>query len=349
MKQRLFACLLAGCLMLGLLPTALAASTVYTDVPPGNWAAADITAATEAGLFQGLGENLFGMGKTMTRAQFVTAMVRLFGWRTVTPAVPTFSDCAPQRWFYEAVETAYAHDALPSYSTTFRPSDPITREEMASMLVRALGYTALAGQLSSRSLPFSDVSSNKGYIAIAYDLGIITGYADGTYRPKGLATREQVAAVLVRLMEKRHTASLEVSGGSYISLEVPIPQASADTTVPTTPPQSTLDLYDALRQCKESGTDMSRVAVVFTEGGVSTVTRGSKIVSSKTVSRREVEDYLSRSGVKSYYSDKYDCSYLIYTSGNSQTTIWYQTEESLTAKLALCRLFGVTHYILKDA
>ena len=349
MKRRLFACLLAGCMMLSLFPAVSAASTGYADVPATSWAAADIAAATEAGLFQGVSANTFGMGKTMTRAQFVTALVRLFGWETVTPATPTFSDCAAWRWYYGAVETAYAHDALPSYATTFRPNDAVTREEMASMLVRALGYTALAGQLASRSLPFSDVTSNKGYIAIAYDLGIITGYADGTFRPKGLATREQVAAVLVRLMKKLQTSSMEVSGGSYISLEVEIPQASADTTVPTTPPQATLDLYEALRICQEKGTDMSRVAVVFTAGGVSTVTRGSSIVSTQEVSRRQVDNYLSRSGVKNYYSDKYDCSYLIYTSGSTQTTIWYQTEESLSAKLALCRLFGVPHYIMQDA
>ena len=347
MKQRLFACLLAGCLLLSLLPVS-AASVTYQDVPAKNWAAADIAAATEAGIFQGIDKNTFGLGKTMTRAQFVTALVRLFGWETVVPTVPTFSDCAPQRWFYAAVETAYAHDALPSYSTTFRPNDAITREEIASMLVRSLGYTALAGQLASRSLPFTDVTSNKGYIVISYDLGIITGYGDGTFRPKGLATREQAAAMMVRLMRKLQTVSLEVSGGSYISLEVDIPQASADTTVPTTPPQATMDLYEALRLCKEKGTDMSRVAVVFTAGGVSTVTRGSTIVSSQLVSRQQVNSYLSRSGVKNYYSDKYDCSYLIYTSGSAQTTIWYQTGDSLSSKLALCRLFGVTHYMMQD-
>ena len=252
----------AGCLLLGLLPVS-AASTTYTDVPASSWAAADIAAATEAGLFQGVSKNTFGMGETMTRAQFVTALVRLFGWKEVTPATPTFSDCASWRWYYSAVETAYAHDALPSYSTTFRPNDAVTREEMASMLVRALGYTALAGQLTGSSLPFSDVTSNKGYIAIAYDLGIITGYADGTFRPKGLATREQVAAVLVRLMKKLQTSSMEVSGGSYIS----------DTTVPTTPPQATLDLYEALRICQEKGTDMSRVAVVFTAASTDTRAR----------------------------------------------------------------------------
>lgn len=347
MKQRLLACLLAGCLMLLLVPS-VSVSAAYTDVPAGSWAAADIQAATEAGLFNGIDEDTFGMGKTMTRSQFVTALVRLFGWETVTPETATFSDCAVWRWYYSYVETAYANGALPSYSTTFRPTDAITREEMAVMLVRSLGYTALAGQLSDAALPLSDVTTNKGYIAMAYDMGIITGYADGTFRPKGLATREQAAAMLVRVMEKLDTTSMEVSGGDYIALEVAPPQPTADTAIPTTPVQSTKDLYEALRSCQAEGTDMSQVAVVFYTGGVSTVTRGSEIVSTRNITKRQVESYLDRSGIKCYYSDSYDCYYLIYTSGDTQTTVWFQTEENLETKLELCRLFGVTHYTLED-
>lgn len=346
MKQRLFSCLLALCLLLVLIPSVSAA---YTDVPDSSWAAADIETATKAGLFQGVDANTFGMGETMTRAQFVTALVRLFGWETVTPDTATFSDCAVWRWYYAAVETAYANGALPSYSTTFRPNDAVTREEMAVMLVRSLGYTTLAGQLADDALPLSDVTSNKGYIAMAYDLGFITGYADGTFRSKGLATREQVAAVLVRVMDKLQTASLDVTGEEdFALLEVAAPEPSADTAVPTTPLQSTLDLYEALRSCREEGADMSQVAVVFHIGGVSTVTRDGEIVSTRTVSRRQVESYLDRSGVKNYDADSYDCCYLIYTSGDTQTTIWYQTDENIDSKLELCRLFGVTHYVLED-
>ena len=96
MKQRLFSCLLALCLLLVLIPSVSAA---YADVPDSSWAAADIETATKAGLFQGVDANTFGMGETMTRAQFVTALVRLFGWETVTPDTATFSDCAVWRGY----------------------------------------------------------------------------------------------------------------------------------------------------------------------------------------------------------------------------------------------------------
>ena len=51
----------------------------------------------------------------------------------------------------------------------------ISREEMAVMLVRALGYGTLAQSLSGLELPFDDVTDNRGYVAIAYDIGMITG------------------------------------------------------------------------------------------------------------------------------------------------------------------------------
>ena len=173
MKKRLLPGLLALLLALSLCP---AASGSYTDVPARHWAYADITAATQAGIFQGVSSGVFGLGQEMTRAQFVTALVRLFGWETVTPAAPSYSDCGAGRWFYSALETARANGALPEYATVFRPNDSITREEMTTMLVRALGYSGLAGAMSGAgTCPFSAVTANRGYIPIAYDMGIVTG------------------------------------------------------------------------------------------------------------------------------------------------------------------------------
>ena len=346
MRHRLPAVILCGLMLLSMLP---AAGAAYADVPAGHWAAAEINAATEAGLFQGVTADTFGLGRNMNRAQFVTALVRLMGWETVTPETPSFSDTSAGAWYYAAVETAYANGALPTYSTTFRPYDAVTREEMASMLVRALGLGTLAGQMSGAELPFTDVTSNRGYIAIAYDIGLFNGYGDGTFRPKGLVTREQTAAVLLRAHTRLSSTSREVSAkDGYTVITVDIPEPTPETAVPTTPLESLPELYMALKAYFDGGGTAEKAAVQLSQGGVATATRGSKIVSSRPISQREVEGYLSRAGVKTYYHDTSACAYLIYTSGTTQTTVWYQTEESLAAKLELCRLFGVTHYVLEE-
>ena len=347
MKRRLITLTLSALLLFSLSP---AASAAFTDVPSSHWAYGDIMDASEAGLFQGISSTAFGRGQTITRAQFVTALVRLFGWESVTPSTPTYSDCAPGRWYYSAVETAHANGALPTYATAFRPSDPITREEMASMLVRGLGYSALAGQLSAAELPFSDVTSNRGYVAVAYDLVIITGYADSTFRPRETALREHAAVMLMRVYNKLHASSIDVtaSSDSYIPIHVPTPAATAETAIPTTPLEPIGSLYSLLRRYKEAGTDLSRVAVVFSAGGVATAVRGSKILSSEPISADQVEAYLSSSEGNTHYSDTYASAYLTIPDGSSTVTLWYQSDESLAAKLQLCRLFGVSHYILED-
>ena len=106
------------------------------------------------------------------------------------------------------------------------------------------------------------------------------------------------------------------------------------------------ELYAQLRSAKNRGTDLSRAVLCLTEGGVRTITSSSGIVATDTLSADEVQDILSRSGVKTYYSTRYESAYCIYRPNSYQTaTLWYQSDESLAAKLQLARLFGVTKYI----
>jgi spore germination protein YaaH len=96
----------------------------------------------------------------------------------------------------------------------FRPDDNITREEMAVMLIRALGYDSLALQENSTPTPFTDVSENMGYINLAYNFGIISGKSSTEFNPKGTATREEAAAMMVRCYEK-HTSKINFLHGFY--------------------------------------------------------------------------------------------------------------------------------------
>ena len=198
---RLLACVLLVTALLGTVPTT--ASAAFADVPAGSWAEQSINRCVQSGLFQGETATRFGMGKPMTRAAFTVVLCRFFGWELVKPEHPTYEDVQdPARWYYSAVETAYTHGAITRQTESFRPNDPITREEMAVMLVRALGYTSLAGQAQELEIPFTDVTTNKGYIAMAYELGIINGTSATTFSPERTATREQAAVMLMRLYDK---------------------------------------------------------------------------------------------------------------------------------------------------
>jgi hypothetical protein len=212
--QRRLSAVVAGALLAAALTLPVSASsTPFRDVPAGHWAGAYIQQAVQTGLVKGQSANYFGLGQPMTRAAFTVVLCRLFGWEMQTPAAGSFTDNQdPSAWYYSAVETACANGAVTRQSTLFRPADPITREEMTVALLRALGYTTVAGLDQGLPCPFQDVTSNKGYLTMAYYLGISGGTSATTFSPDRAATREQAVAMLVRVYDRLHAAAPERIG-----------------------------------------------------------------------------------------------------------------------------------------
>jgi hypothetical protein len=169
----------------------------FSDVPGDHWAFTDIQTLRERNVTEGLGNNIFGLGRTLTRAEFVTFMAKLFSWDLESAAEEA-------GWYAPYVDAAAKQGAVTAgESQNFRPNDPITREEMAIVLIRSMGYDALAQQLNSLPPPFADVSENTGYIIMAKDIGVIAGMSADTFAPAATATREQAAAMLTRLSYKQ--------------------------------------------------------------------------------------------------------------------------------------------------
>lgn len=91
----------------------------------------------------------------------------------------------------------------------FCPDAELTRGQAVSLLVRASGRA-----LPPPSRRFSDVGVDHIHasaISAAVDAGFITGFADGTFRPEALVTREQLATILAR------AKGLERRAGRYFS------------------------------------------------------------------------------------------------------------------------------------
>lgn len=172
----------------------------YSDVPRDHWAYSEIQKAGEIGFMSGMGDGTFGLGQNVTRAQFVSMLVRMFGWSASEGT--GFSDVAPGDWYYSDVLTASDMGVLDTTETYFRPNDNITREEMAVMIIKALEYGELAEEIANDGVPFSDVTENKGYISLAYEFGIISGRGGSIFDPNGTALREDAAAMMVRCYDK---------------------------------------------------------------------------------------------------------------------------------------------------
>ena len=193
------------------------AAQIYPDVPEDHWAAADIAKVHEYGLMEGYEDGRFAPDDDLTRASFTTILCRMFSWEVSTSQSSPYIDCTAGDWFTPYVETAYAHGALEE-TVSFRPNDPISREEMAVMLVRALGYDQLAQAGYSFSLPFADVPQDTApYIAIAWQFGMTNGVEQNgvlCFLPDSTATRKEVAAMVVRVYE-RYTSGIDWLHGFY--------------------------------------------------------------------------------------------------------------------------------------
>ena len=209
--KKCFPCLLTLALAAALMvPSAGAA---YTDVPAADTLAVEVEKATEYGLMNGYGNGVFGFKDSMTRAQFVTVLGRMLGWFEGAPGdhvTPEMQVDPPSRntpnsvsdVYWASINAAAEWDVV-DLNQPFRPNDAITRGEMAEMLVRALGLkSAAAASEKENSLPFTDVTSRKGYISVAYDVGMTKGTSATTFAPNATATRAQAAAMLLRIYEK---------------------------------------------------------------------------------------------------------------------------------------------------
>ena len=118
-----------------------------------------------------------------------------------------FSDVNPSAYYASAVAWASENGVVNGYGdNTFKPNNPITREQMAAFLFR---YATLKEQdVSPRAdlSPFTDASQIAPYaveaIQWANAQGLVNGTSATTLAPKGNATRAQVAVILSRFAQK---------------------------------------------------------------------------------------------------------------------------------------------------
>ena len=316
----------------------------YSDVPDKHWAASSIAQCKQYDLLQGVGNGKFGLGQKMTRAAYAAALCRLMGWKTVTPQKGSFSDNQDtKKWYYSAVETAAAHDVFPGHSTTCRPNDAVTREEMAAMTMRALGYSTLSGTVQDEC-PFTDVTTNPGYITLAWRMGLVTGMAAKTFSPKKDTTREQAAAVLLRAYHAKN-AKVTVSTVSTLPDGAVLAESliGESGSVPLSPRAAVEQVYDAAVKAGKGG------SVVINAVPAAQSVKSGKVGALRELTQDELSAYLDDSVVQKSRSNRFDSSYLLCKEKDGSTiVVWYESEANIAEKTELCALLGIKNvYVLK--
>ena len=140
-------------------------------------------------------EGQFNPSGSITREQFCKMVVQLFGvldYNTKTDFVDVKADAWYAPYITSAINAGYIQGQSGEY---FGVGESIMRQDMATILYRALG-----NRNSSAVLNFTDTDSIAPYAKDAVSelvgLNIINGYEDGTFKPRGTATRAEAAKMI---------------------------------------------------------------------------------------------------------------------------------------------------------
>ena len=176
----------------------------YSDVDENDWFFDPVRFVQENGLMTGVSASEFAPDMTTTRGMLVTILWRQAGEPAATSAA-SFADVASGAYYADAVAWAAAEGIVNGYSATaFGPTDAISREQMAAILMNYSEYQG--SDISARAdlSGYSDADSVSGWAEEAMSWanaeGLINGVTDNTLEPQGAATRAQVAAILERFL-----------------------------------------------------------------------------------------------------------------------------------------------------
>ena len=111
----------------------------------------------------------------------------------ITPASAAYSDVPSSHGFYQEIMFLKSKGVIADRAK-FGVDDKVTREEVAVMVSKALGLDGKQSSTKFKDVPSS--LSSSGYINSAVKAGVINGYTDGTFRPKGIVNRGQMAIFL---------------------------------------------------------------------------------------------------------------------------------------------------------
>ena len=203
MKKTWIAVLLALCMVFTLLPFGSAAAN-FTDLEPGAYylEAVDWALNHNPVITKGTTDSTFSPNQTCTRDQVVTFLWRAFGAEKMFITNP-FVDVLPTDYFYNsAVWASREKITTGTDANHFSPTQPCSREQVATFLWRAKGSPAP----KSAASPFTDVKDPTHYsykaILWAYENGVTTGKTTTAFAPEDPCTRAQIVTFLYRALVK---------------------------------------------------------------------------------------------------------------------------------------------------
>jgi S-layer homology domain/Cohesin domain len=165
-----------------------------------------IEVLTAKHIVQGTSETLFSPSKTVTRAEFSSMIVKALSLdRLITgrKEEAAYSDVRKGDWYYEDVKIMHQLQITKGYDDgTFKPNEPVTREQMVVMMMNALQILGQVqgGNAEASGKPFTDqnaISSwAKSSVNEAKEMKIISGTGQHLFMPKQSSNRADTAVLI---------------------------------------------------------------------------------------------------------------------------------------------------------
>ena len=167
-----------------------------------SFAKSDITCLFNLGVVQGATATTFDPGAAVTRQEIAALLARALRQLGVP--------CPPVGSAFVDTATSFARDDIACLHwlgiangitpTLFGPELRVSRQELAALVARTLRVFGTSCDVGP--VPFTDLAASFAPDAIAclYDLGVVRGVTETTFDPAAPVTRQELAAILARML-----------------------------------------------------------------------------------------------------------------------------------------------------
>lgn len=196
----------------------VAADLPFNDIS-NSYAKDAILRLNANNVMKGTSGSEFSPTRSITRAEFMTTLTRIFKVEPAKSAIPAYRDVPKTAWYYGTIQAATELGLTNGLGDgIFKPNQPLTRQEAASWIVRALKQNA-AGNSSSNYQDAAMIAAwAKPSVSSITELGLMQG-SDGLFHPTQPITRQETAVILDRLLQDtRWTDALAASTNQTIKL-----------------------------------------------------------------------------------------------------------------------------------
>ncbi|MBT4455769.1 hypothetical protein HOC54_01330 [Candidatus Peregrinibacteria bacterium] len=184
-------------------PTAVSFSDIAT-----HWAKEYIESLYAAGVIKGKTSTEFAPEAEVLRAEMVKLAIEGFNILLTTTGPTPYTDVGVNDWYIDYFRTTDEYDITEANEDgSILPAEPLTRAETIEILLKSSGLNIENPTTSS----FSDVSVDHWglqYIETAASLGIVSGYADGSFGPEDPVTRAEATKMLSKTMKLKKLRDL---------------------------------------------------------------------------------------------------------------------------------------------